>query len=297
MTTTTRLGINKPAGSDLVNPTTAISDGMDIIDAAIVLGPAVAVADDIVTFNGTTGKLVKDSGLALDTDDTLAADSDVKIPSQKAVKTYADAKVADAINNGTTTIAPSQNAVFDALALKATTGGAIAVQFVSGLYGVAPHVTRITQAPAIDAAYWTSFRVDRAVTINSLGVESTVGVALSTVRIGLYSDAAGFNTPGALLVQTGDLATTGTGMVEAAVSTPLTPGLYWVAILCHSTTVAATLRASSTYSENIAASSANIIGANPRPGLSQTGLTTTLPDPAVPNGVQTTVPLVFMKAA
>lgn len=33
--------------------------------------------------------------------------------------TYADAKVADAINDGTTTIAPSQNAVFDALALKA----------------------------------------------------------------------------------------------------------------------------------------------------------------------------------
>ena len=31
---------------------------------------------------------------------------------------YADGKVADAINNGTTTIAPSQNAVFDALALK-----------------------------------------------------------------------------------------------------------------------------------------------------------------------------------
>lgn len=32
---------------------------------------------------------------------------------------YADAKVADAINDGTTTVAPSQNAVFDALALKA----------------------------------------------------------------------------------------------------------------------------------------------------------------------------------
>jgi len=31
---------------------------------------------------------------------------------------YADGKVADAINDGTTTIAPSQNAVFDALALK-----------------------------------------------------------------------------------------------------------------------------------------------------------------------------------
>jgi len=34
---------------------------------------------------------------------------------------YADAKVADAINDGTTTIAPSQNAVFDALALKQDT--------------------------------------------------------------------------------------------------------------------------------------------------------------------------------
>ena len=36
---------------------------------------------------------------------------------------YADAKVADAINNGTTAIAPSQNAVFDALALKANLAG------------------------------------------------------------------------------------------------------------------------------------------------------------------------------
>lgn len=54
----------------------------------------------------------------LDTDGTLAANSDAKIASQKATKAYADAKVADAINDGTTTIAPSQNAVFDALALK-----------------------------------------------------------------------------------------------------------------------------------------------------------------------------------
>lgn len=35
-----------------------------------------------------------------------------------ATTAYADAKVADAINNGTILIAPSQNAVFDALALK-----------------------------------------------------------------------------------------------------------------------------------------------------------------------------------
>lgn len=44
--------------------------------------------------------------------------SDVNKPVSTAQQTAIDAKVADAINNGTTTIAPSQNAVFDALALK-----------------------------------------------------------------------------------------------------------------------------------------------------------------------------------
>lgn len=41
-----------------------------------------------------------------------------ELDAEKATTAYADAKVADAINNGTTTIAPSQNAVFDALDLK-----------------------------------------------------------------------------------------------------------------------------------------------------------------------------------
>lgn len=40
--------------------------------------------------------------------------------------TKADAKVADAINDGTTTVAPSQNAVFDALALKVPTSRTLA---------------------------------------------------------------------------------------------------------------------------------------------------------------------------
>jgi hypothetical protein len=100
-------------------------------------------------------------GVPIDIDPLLAADSDLLVPSQKAVKSYidnglsnkqnalgftaenvankenttldtsttkyptnrltkeyADSKVADSITNGVTTIAPSQNAVFDALALK-----------------------------------------------------------------------------------------------------------------------------------------------------------------------------------
>ena len=52
---------------------------------------------------------------------------------QNAVKVYADAKVADAINNGTTTVAPSQNAVFDALALKANIASPTFTGTVAGI--------------------------------------------------------------------------------------------------------------------------------------------------------------------
>lgn len=55
-----------------------------------VVGPAAATANAIVQFNGTTGKLVKDSATTLDTDGTLAANSDTRVATQKATRTYAD---------------------------------------------------------------------------------------------------------------------------------------------------------------------------------------------------------------
>ena len=61
---------------------------------------------------GTSGNLAQWNADGDAVDSSLAT-------SAVATKVYADAKVADAINDGTTTIAPSQNAVFDALALKA----------------------------------------------------------------------------------------------------------------------------------------------------------------------------------
>jgi hypothetical protein len=57
------------------------------------------------------------------TGDVIVPDQTAGNNSTKAANTkYADAKVADAINDGVTGIAPSQNAVFDALALKANAG-------------------------------------------------------------------------------------------------------------------------------------------------------------------------------
>lgn len=59
----------------------------------------------------------------VDADLSTTSANDDTLPSAKATKAYADSKVADAINDGTTTVAPSQNAVFDALALKLALAG------------------------------------------------------------------------------------------------------------------------------------------------------------------------------
>ncbi len=73
------------AGVDLTTSATPLGD---------VSGPASSTDGDFALFNGTGGKTLKDTGLARDTDGTFAANSDSNIPSQKAVKTYVDVKVA-----------------------------------------------------------------------------------------------------------------------------------------------------------------------------------------------------------
>jgi hypothetical protein len=67
------------------------SKGLDGDGTGDVVGPAGATSGNIATFSGTTGKSIADSGKAFDTDGALAADSDNKIPTQKAVKAYVDA--------------------------------------------------------------------------------------------------------------------------------------------------------------------------------------------------------------
>lgn len=75
----------------------AVGANWNIVQANIdgaVTGPASSTTADFATFNGTSGKVIQDSGLSLDTAGTLVANSDTKIPSQKAVKTYVDTTVA-----------------------------------------------------------------------------------------------------------------------------------------------------------------------------------------------------------
>lgn len=57
------------------------------IDGATT-GPASSVAGNIVTFAGTTGKVLSDSAVAISTDGTMAANSNAKVPTEAAVRTY-----------------------------------------------------------------------------------------------------------------------------------------------------------------------------------------------------------------
>lgn len=88
-------------------------------------GTIAFVLGDLIIYDGTIWKKGGISYTPEDvanksTDGTMAANSATLYPSQSAVVTYASAKVADSITDGVTTVAPSQNAVFDALALKQT---------------------------------------------------------------------------------------------------------------------------------------------------------------------------------
>jgi hypothetical protein len=64
------------------------------IDGAVV-GPASVTDGHFAQFDGATGKLIK-GGIALDLDGTFAANSDTRVPSQRAVKTGLDGKASKA---------------------------------------------------------------------------------------------------------------------------------------------------------------------------------------------------------
>jgi hypothetical protein len=57
------------------------------IDGAVT-GPASSTGGNLPTFNGTTGKVVQDSGVSISTDGTLATNNNTKVPTEGAIRTY-----------------------------------------------------------------------------------------------------------------------------------------------------------------------------------------------------------------
>lgn len=57
------------------------------IDGAVT-GPASATSGNLPTFNGTSGKIVQDSGVSIDNDGAMVANSSTRVPTQAATRSY-----------------------------------------------------------------------------------------------------------------------------------------------------------------------------------------------------------------
>jgi hypothetical protein len=105
-------GVNVEAGDLIICLDDATSAGTQAAQGAhwtitqtnldgAVIGPASVTDAHFCQFDGTTGKLIK-GGIALDTDTALAANSDTRLGSQKAIKAYIDAAVANVLKSNAT---------------------------------------------------------------------------------------------------------------------------------------------------------------------------------------------------
>ena len=110
----------------------------------IDIDPLLAADSDLLVPSQKAAKSYIDNGLSnkqnalgftpenvANKENTTLDTSTTKYPTNRLTKEYADAKVADSITNGVTTIAPSQNAVFDALALKQNALGYTPYRYVN----------------------------------------------------------------------------------------------------------------------------------------------------------------------
>ena len=92
------------------------SSTVAIIAGQTIAVPGTTVVGDVALWGDTVGNTLTDSGIKITTDGTLAANSNVLIPTEQAVKTYADAKVSNAAYgagwSGVTTIAPAKDALY-----------------------------------------------------------------------------------------------------------------------------------------------------------------------------------------
>ena len=98
---------------------------------------------------------------------------------------------------------------------------------VAGQYATPSRSALAEMAPTgIGFGWFTWLPIGGPGTIDMVGIEVTAGVASSIYRVGLY--AAGANgKPGALLVDGGTVDCSGTGLVAATVSQPVSaPGVW-----------------------------------------------------------------------
>jgi hypothetical protein len=79
--------------------------------------------------------------------------------------------------------------------------------------------------------YASPFVVASSVTATRIAINCEVATTGSLVRLGIYSSAAGSDTPSARLLDAGTVATNTTGWKAITISQALTAGTYWLVAL------------------------------------------------------------------
>ena len=225
-----------------------------------------AINDGVTTVapsqNAVFDALATKPTAALDLDVTLAANSDTRVGSQKAVKGYVDTASGLLVPKSTVTtkgdliVATGSGAITrrgvgsngqvltadsaQADGVKwATPGVAIQPSTKSGVqnYGT-PSISwdgaSNAQALGANVIWYVPFVVATTITVDRILADVTTAVAASSLRLGVYAmDLTGQPT-GAALIDSGALASTSTGKKEATVSATLTPGRYLACALTDS---------------------------------------------------------------
>jgi len=208
---------------------------------------------DVSLGNVTNDAQLKDADK--DTDGTLAANSDAKIPSQKAVKTYADAKVSDTAYasswDAVTDKSPSKNAVYDQFESSSAEDLELAYRALGSSIkalpvGGNPHIMSGLSNLADASVFFVACYVKKSFTATGVKwIQGTQGAytADQNNKIGLYSYSGGTLTLIASCANDGNLwKATANSCALKAFATPvaLTPGIYFIAGLANWSAVTTT---------------------------------------------------------
>ena len=164
-----------------------LQTNVDANEAASILADATLQTNiDIVQLDVDVNETATNNSLKLkenlsnkSTNVVTDALSDIKYPSVKSVKAYvdtsADAKVEDAIADAITTVAPSQNAVFNALTLKANLASPTFTGTVSGVTSTMVGLGNVDNTSDANKPVSTATQ-----TVLDLKVDKVIGKGLST---------------------------------------------------------------------------------------------------------------------
>jgi hypothetical protein len=233
-----------------------------------VVGPSSAVANNIATYDGTTGKLIKDSGVAV-------ADIAAKAPTASPTFTGTPAGPTAAADTNTTQLATTAFVVGQAGANTPQAPGTAAVgsslrysredhvhaaialgrpesatEILFNVPGVAFNTSPTTEVLANTRLLYFPFRVEAPITLDRLWCEvSTGGAGGTLIRMGIYNCNADLQ-PTTLIVDGGTVPADATGVATLTISQALQPGIYLFAMHTNS------------------AGACDIIGLNPALGAS-----------------------------